>query len=653
MSSKEFTVQPPGRRVEIGLHKKKEKLKNPKETIKRLLRYIGSKKVSLILILLLCIITTIISVVGTRINGIVVDKYIAVGDISGLFKICMILILMYFISTISTFVQNRLMVDVGQNTSYHIRKDMFEKMQDLPISYYDTHSSGDLMSRLTNDIDNINTTLSQSLTQLISGIISVIGMLIAMLMLNPSLAGDLMSRLTNDIDNINTTLSQSLTQLISGIISVIGMLIAMLMLNPSLALIGLISTPITIFGTRKLMSKTQPLFVKKQKILGELNGYIEEIISGQKAVLLFSQEDHVKEKFKVINKNMTESSILAEAISGCMGPINNFVNNLTYLILAVAGGIFILKGMDITVGVIFTIILYMRNFNQPINQILNISNTLQSALAGAERVFEVMDEESEKDQDDAKDVVNLDGEVQLKDVEFSYNKDKKILNNINLTARKGETVAIVGPTGSGKTTIINLINKFYNIDGGSILIDGKNIDELTMKSLRKSVAIVLQDTYLFTKSVKENLRYANLTATDDEIIKAAKLSNAHHFIMQLEDGYETILEDNGSNLSQGQRQLLAITRAILSNSSILILDEATSSIDTRTEVAIQDAIMKLKENKTTFIIAHRLSTIKNADVIIAIKDGEIIERGNHEELLKLNGFYANLYNSQFKTGLSI
>lgn len=606
MSSKEFTVQPPGRRVEIGLHKKKEKLKNPKETIKRLLRYVGSKKVSLILILLLCIITTIISVVGTRINGIVVDKYIAVGDISGLFKICMTLILMYFISTISTFVQNRLMVDVGQNTSYHIRKDMYEKMQDLPISYYDTHSSGDLMSRLT-----------------------------------------------NDIDNINTTLSQSLTQLISGIINVIGMLIAMLMLNPSLALIGLISTPITIFGTRKLMSKTQPLFVKKQKILGELNGYIEEIISGQKAVLLFSQEEDVKEQFKVINKNMTESSILAEAISGCMGPINNFVNNLTYLILAVAGGVFILKGMDITVGTIFTIILYMRNFNQPINQILNISNTLQSALAGAERVFEVMDEESEKDQDNAKDVESFDGEVQLKDVEFSYNKDKKILNNINLTTKKGETVAIVGPTGSGKTTIINLINKFYNIDGGSILIDGKNINEVTMKSLRKSVAIVLQDTYLFTKSVKENLRYANLAATDEEIIKAAKLSNAHHFIMQLEDGYETILEDNGSNLSQGQRQLLAITRAILSNSSILILDEATSSIDTRTEAAIQDAMIKLKENKTTFIIAHRLSTIKNADVIIAIKDGEIIERGNHEELLKLNGFYANLYNSQFKTGLSI
>lgn len=606
MSSKEISLQAPGRRVEIGAHKKKEKLKNPKETTKRLLRYIGGKKVSLILIFLLCIITTCISVVGTRINGIVVDKYIAVGDISGLYKICITLIFMYLASTLSTFVQNRLMVDVGQKTSYKIRKDMYEKMQYLPISYYDTHSSGDLMSRLT-----------------------------------------------NDIDNINNTLSQSLTQLISGVINVIGMLIAMLILNPYLTVIGLISTPITIFVTRVLISKTQPLFVKKQKTLGDLNGYIEEIMSGQKAVLLFSQEDEVKDKFKVINKNMTESSILAEAISGCMGPINNFVNNLTYLILAVAGGVFILKGADITVGVIFTIILYMRNFNQPINQILNISNTLQGALAGAERVFEVIDEKEEKDKEYAKDVENFDGEVELRDVEFSYNKDKKILNKINLTAHKGQTIAIVGPTGSGKTTIINLLNKFYDIDSGSITIDGKNIDSITMSSLRKSVAIVLQDTYLFTKSVKENLRYANLTASDEEIIKAAKLSNAHHFIMQLEDGYDTVLEDNGANLSQGQRQLLAITRAILSNSSILILDEATSSIDTRTEVAIQDAMVKLKENKTTFIIAHRLSTIKNADVIIAIKDGEIIEKGTHEELLEEEGFYANLYNSQFKSGLSL
>ena len=377
------------------------------------------------------------------------------------------------------------------------------------------------------------------------------------------------------------------------------------------------------------------------------------MVSGQKAVLLFSQEEKVKKEFSEINKKITKNSILAEAISGCMGPINNFINNLTYLILAICGGVFLLKGMDITVGVIFSIILYMRNFNQPINQILNISNSLQGALAGAERVFEVMDEEAEVDKQDAIDVEKLDGEVKLENVDFSYNKNKKVLNKISLTAHKGQTIAIVGPTGSGKTTIINLLNKFYHIDSGTITIDGVDIDNITMESLRKSVAVVLQDTYLFSVSIRENLRYGNLNATDEEIIKAAKLANAHHFIMQLEDGYDTVLSDNGSNLSQGQRQLLAIARAILSKSSILILDEATSSIDTRTEVHIQNAMVNLMEGKTTFIIAHRLSTIRNADVILAVKDGEIIEKGTHDELLEAEGFYANLYNSQFRSGLSI
>ena len=377
------------------------------------------------------------------------------------------------------------------------------------------------------------------------------------------------------------------------------------------------------------------------------------MVSGQKAVLLFSQEEKVKKEFSDINKKITKNSILAEAISGCMGPINNFINNLTYLILAICGGVFLLKGMDITVGVIFSIILYMRNFNQPINQILNISNSLQGALAGAERVFEVMDEEAEADKQDAIDVEKLDGEVKLENVDFSYNKNKKVLNKISLTAHKGQTIAIVGPTGSGKTTIINLLNKFYHIDSGTITIDGLDIDNITMESLRKSVSVVLQDTYLFSVSIRENLRYGNLNATDEEIIKAAKLANAHHFIMQLEDGYDTVLSDNGSNLSQGQRQLLAIARAILSKSSILILDEATSSIDTRTEVHIQNAMVNLMEGKTTFIIAHRLSTIRNADVILAVKDGEIIEKGTHDELLEAEGFYANLYNSQFRSGLSI
>ena len=606
MSSKSISLDRPGRGPGMHIVKSNEKLNNPKETINRLLKYIGSKKASLILIFVFCVITTLVSIFGTKLNGDIVDNYIATGNMSGLYKICMVLIAMYLAATASTFVQNRLMVSIAQKTSSDIRKDLYEKMQHLPLKYYDTHSSGDLMSRLT-----------------------------------------------NDVDNINMTLSQSITQLISGVINIVGMLIAMLMLSPQLTIIGLLTIPITIMGTRTIMKYTQPLFIKKQGDLGKLNGYIEEMVSGQKAVLLFGQEENVKKEFDHINKNITKSAILADAISGCMGPINNFINNLTYLVLAVCGGVFILKGMDISVGVVFTIILYMRNFNQPINQILNISNTLQGALAGAERVFEVMDENPEIDKEESVDVDNLQGEVNLENVEFSYNNDKKILKNINLTAHKGQTIAIVGPTGSGKTTIINLLNKFYTIDSGKISIDGKNIDDITMESLRKSVSVVLQDTYLFSVSIRENLRYGNLNATDEEIERAAKLANAHYFIMQLEDGYETVLSDNGSNLSQGQRQLLAIARAILSNSSILILDEATSSIDTRTEVAIQEAMVNLMKGKTTFIIAHRLSTIRSADKILALKDGEIIERGTHDELLKLNGFYANLYNSQFRSGLGI
>ena len=606
MASKAISFDRPGRGPGMNMMKSNEKLNNPKETINRLLKYIGSKKLSLVLIFVFCVITTLVSILGTKLNGEIVDKYIAVGDINGLYKICIVLIAMYLLATASTFVQNRLMVSIAQKTSAEIRKDLYDKMQNLPLKYFDTHSSGDLMSRLT-----------------------------------------------NDIDNINMTLSQSITQLISGVINIVGMLIAMLMLSPSLTIIGLLTIPITIFGTRTIMKYTQPLFIKKQNDLGRLNGYIEEMVSGQKAVLLFGQEENVKKEFNNINKSITSSAILADALSGCMGPLNNFINNLTYLVLAVCGGVFILKGVDISVGIVFTIILYMRNFNQPINQILNISNSLQGALAGAERVFEVMDEEPENDKEDVIHVNNLQGEVELKDVDFSYNNDKKILNKINLTAHKGQTIAIVGPTGSGKTTIINLLNKFYNIDSGKITIDGKDIDNFSMESLRKSVAVVLQDTYLFSVSVRENLRYGNLNATDEDIIKAAKLANAHHFIMQLEDGYDTVLSDNGSNLSQGQRQLLAIARAILSKSSILILDEATSSIDTRTEVAIQEAMVNLMKGKTTFIIAHRLSTIRNADKILALKDGEIIERGTHDELLEAGGFYANLYNSQFRSGLSI
>ncbi|WP_418223484.1 ABC transporter ATP-binding protein [Clostridium isatidis] len=578
----------------------KEKLNNPMETTKRLLKYLGDKKYILILALVFSIVTTLITILGTKLNGDIVDKYIAVRDLNGLSKMCILLVVMYVISSASAFFQNRLMVSIAQNTSARIRKDLFESIQKLPVNYYDTHSSGDLMSRLT-----------------------------------------------NDVDNINNTLSQSIIQFASGLINIVGMIIAMLLLSPTLTLIGLISTPLMFIITRTIINKTQPIFLRRQKELGELNGYIEEMISSQKLTFLFGQEEKVRKEFSNKNKALTKSAIIAEAMSGAMAPIMNFINNFTYFLLAVSGGILILKDINITVGTVFTFILYMRNFNRPINEILNIGNTIQSALAGAERVFEVMDEKKEKDNKNAKELEKVERNVLLRDIEFSYTEKKKILKGINIKAEKGQTIAIVGPTGSGKTTIINLLNRFYDVDAGSIIIDEENIKNYSLKSLRKSIAIVLQDTFLFEDTVRENIRYGRLDASDEEVEKAAKLANAHHFIKQLPKGYDTVLRDNGSNLSQGQRQLLAIARAMISNCSILVLDEATSSIDTRTEIQLQEALKKLMENKTTFIIAHRLSTIKNADKIIAIKDGRIIEEGTHDELMKQKGFYSELYNSQF------
>jgi ATP-binding cassette subfamily B protein len=431
------------------------------------------------------------------------------------------------------------------------------------------------------------------------------------------------------------------------------MFIAMLLLSPVLTLIGMLTMPLMFLMTRILVRRTQPFFVKQQKELGNLNGYIEEMISGQKAVLLFSREEHVKEEFSNINKRLTKSAILAQGISGIMGPVNNVVNNLTYLIISVCGGYFILTQKGITVGILFAFLLYMRNFTRPINEILNIFNTIQSALAGAERVFEVIDEPKEEDAEDARDVDSISREVKLENVNFSYSKERQILKDINFTAQKGKTIAIVGPTGSGKTTIINLLTKFYDIDSGRILIDGEDIRGIKRGSLRNSISMVLQDTFLFSDTVRENIRYGRLTASDEEVEKAAKYANAHLFIKQLPDGYDTVLSDNGSNISHGQRQLLAIARAILAQSSILILDEATSSIDTRTEISIQRAMLNLMKGKTTFVIAHRLSTIRNADVILAIKDGEIVESGTHDELINKDGFYAMLYNSQFRTGMSL
>lgn len=607
--SRENERTPMGRpaRGPQGRFRQKEKLKNPKGTLKRMLKYLSSKISSLVLVFFLSLATTLITIFGTRLNGYTVDNFIATGDMKGLAGICIVLIIIYVISAACTYGQKRIMVYIAQKTSAVIRRDLFQSLLSLPLKYFDTHSSGDVMSRLT-----------------------------------------------NDVDNINMTLSQSVTQFFSGIIMIVGMFIAMIVLSPKLTLIGMLTVPLMLVSTKFLVKLTQPFFVKQQRELGNLNGYIEEYLSGQKVTLLFSQEEQVKEDFNKINKNLTKSAIYAQGLSGVMGPVNNFINNLSYLIVAVSGGYFaIAEGGNITVGIVFTFILYMRNFTRPINEILNVFNTIQSALAGAERVFEVIDEAPEKDKAEAKDVENIEGHVELRNVDFSYVEGQKVLKNASLEAKRGDTVAIVGPTGAGKTTIINLITKFYDIDSGAILIDGENIENLTRRSLRSNIAMVLQDTFLFSESVRENIRYGRITATDDEVIKAAKLANAHHFIMQLPHGYDTVLSDNGSNLSHGQRQLIAIARAVLSKASILILDEATSSIDTKTEVEIQKAMLSLMKGKTSFVIAHRLSTIRNADVILAVKDGEIIEKGTHDELLEAEGFYANLYNSQFRSGLSI
>lgn len=587
--------------------KSKVKLKNPKDTLKRILTYLEGNKPALVATFALCTVTALVSIIGTRLNGYAVDAYIEKGDMKGLMAVCLILAVVYLVGVGSTYIQNRLMVRIAQSTSSDIRKDLYGNMQKLPVQYFDTHPSGDLMSRLT-----------------------------------------------NDVDNINMTLSQNITQLFSGVVTIIGMMIAMLLLCPPLFLVGLITLPIMFISSRAIVKVAQPYFVEQQRELGRLNGYIEEHISGQKVTLLFGKEEQAKEEFGAINTKLKRSAILSQALSGVLGPVNNMTNNLTYFIIAVSGAVMIIKGYGITVGIVFSFVLYMRNFIQPINQLLNTFNTIQSALAGAERVFEVVDEPKEVYQEttDTQTEGQVRGEVDFFDVDFSYVPGKEILKQITLTANKGQTIAIVGPTGSGKTTIVNLLTRFYDIQAGQIRIDGKDICDFDKRDLRKNVSMVLQDTFLFSESVRQNIRYGRMEATDLEVEDAAKIANAHSFISQLPEGYDTILADNGSNLSHGQKQLLAIARAVLAQSSVLILDEATSSIDTRTELAIQKAMLHLMEGKTTFIIAHRLSTIRSADLILALKDGVIIERGTHEELVEQGGFYADLCQSQYK-GIAI
>ncbi len=586
---------------------KPEKLKDFKGTVRRMLGYVVSQKRLIIAVFLISILSAVVSIVSTKLNGTIVDDFIATGDIPGLARILIILGVVYLVTAGASYLQNYLMINVSQTTSATLRRDLFTAVQKLPLKFFDTRSSGDIMSRLT-----------------------------------------------NDIDSISNTISQSLPQFFSGIITVLGTLIAMFFISPILAVVAILLTPLTIFTAKIIVGKTQPQFKRQTKELGALNGYIEEHMSGQKIITLFGREEQVESEFSEINERLAKAATIAQSLSGVMGPLNNMINHFNYLVICVVGALlFISPHFAISFGDIFAFTLYMKNFGRPINEMLNLFNTIQHALAGAERVFDIMDEEPETDAPGSIELSDIRGDVEARDVCFSYVPGKPVLKHASFHVLPGQTYAIVGPTGAGKTTIISLLTRFYDLESGSLTIDGNDILHVTRDSLRRSIGMVLQDTFLFSESVMENIRYGRPSATDDEVRHAAEMANADHFIRQLENGYDTQLTDNGGNLSQGQRQLLAIARALLAEPRVLILDEATSSIDTRTELAAQKAMLTLMKGRTSFIIAHRLSTIRSADCILVVRDGEIVERGTHEELIEKKGFYADLYESQFKTGMAI
>ena len=561
------------------------KPKNVKNTLKRMWWYLSEHKIRLFFVFLLVVITSVLTLVGPYLIGKAIDNYIIPRDFNGLFRLLLFMAAIYALISLFIWLQNRTMINVAQLTIRNMRKDAFDKLESLPISFFDTRPRGDVMSRLT-----------------------------------------------NDIDLINNALSSSLTQIFSSIITLTGTVILMLWLSPLLTVISMITVPIMLITTNIITKHTRRYFSEQQRVLGVLNGFAEENISGQKVVKAFVREAKEIERFEVTNEELKNVGIKAQIYSGIMGPLMNVLNNIGFAIVALSGGWLAVQQV-ITVGTIATFINYTKQFTRPLNELANQINIIQSAIASAERLFEIMDESPEPaDPPDAIELKSVKGDVEFRNVSFSYKPDEAVLKNINFHAYPGQTIALVGPTGAGKTSIINLLTRFYDPDNGDIFIDGYNIQKITRKSLRSSLGIVLQDTYLFSESVKDNIRYGRLDATDEEVKAAARLANAEQFILNLPQGYDTILSEDGGDLSQGQRQLLAIARAILADPAILILDEATSSVDTRTEQHIQEAMYKLMKGRTSFVIAHRLSTIRKADMILVIDDGEIIERGNHVQL---------------------
>ncbi len=585
---------------------------NGGKTIKRLAGYLRGERIKIALAVVCVIVFSASSLIGSYMLKPIMDQLAksasdiasASGDVTSLIEdavaslamMVLLMLIVYAVGILANYFQMRIMIGVSQRTLIQIRKDLFDHLQEMPVRYFDTHSTGDIMSRFTNDVDAIGELLNNTVIQLISGLISVIGTLVIMI-------GE----------------------------------------NIWLSLVTILMTPLMLFAATGIAKKSSKYYRTQQEALGELNGYIEETVTGQKVVKVFNHEEEAVEDFEKRNIRLRQAQIKAQFFGGIMGPVMGNIGQICYGLTATIGGILCCAG-SMSIGGLTIFVNYSRQFSRPINELSMQVNTIFSALAGAERVFTVMDSETEKeDVPAAVDMEGIRGEVCLSHVNFGYTPGQQILKDITLNVSPGQKVAFVGSTGAGKTTITNLLNRFYDIDEGSITIDGRDIREYKLASLRAGIAMVLQDTHLFSGTVRENIRYGRPDATDEEVETAARTASAHSFIMRLEDGYDTVLEGDGLNLSQGQRQLLNIARAAISHAPILVLDEATSSVDTRTEMHIDHGMERLMKGRTTFVIAHRLSTVRNADCIMVLESGEIIERGTHKELLELRGRYYQLY----------
>ena len=589
-----------------------EKAKDFSGAVKKLLRYMSKYKIRLIGMMIFAIVGTVFNIVGPKIlgkattelfNGLVAKVNGTGGiDFDKIGKILLWTLGLYLCSAAFSFVQGFIMTGISNDVSYSLRKDISGKMNRLPMKYYESRTYGEVLSRITNDVD----TLQQGL-------------------------------------------NQSITQLITSVTTLIGVFIMMLSINVWMTLCALLILPCSMFIISKVMKRSQKYFRQQQKYLGDVNGQVEEVYAGQNIVKAFNKEDAVMATFEETNKKLYESGWKSQFFSGMMMPIMQFVGNIGYVMVALLGGFMTIKGA-IEVGDIQSFFQYIRNFTQPVQQIAQVTNMMQSAAAASERVFEFLEEEEEEQTVEHPVTLEngVEGHVTFEHVSFGYRPDQIIIKDFSEQVQPGQKIAIVGPTGAGKTTLVKLLMRFYDVNSGRILIDGHDIREFDRRNLRECFGMVLQDTWLFNGTTMENIRYGRLDATDEEVIAAAKAAHAHRFIQTLPEGYNTVLNEEASNVSQGQKQLLTIARAILADNRLLILDEATSSVDTRTEERIQKAMDNLMKGRTSFVIAHRLSTIKDADVILVMKDGDIIEQGNHEELLAMNGFYANLYNSQFE-----